>query len=225
MENMTQGKCYLCGGLYAKSGMTLHLKSCGGAIAAAPGNKEERGAGLGLQECLHLQVEGRYMPQYWLHLEVPLDATLGQLDSFLRGTWLECCDHMSAFEIRRKRYDFSFYGPRKKGKDIPLAKAVRAGETFTHEYDFGSTTVLKLRLLGKRIKGLQGEGIAALARNEAPEYKCNHCDGIAEEICTLCLYEDQGMLCARCAEGHGCGEDELMPVVNSPRVGVCGYCG
>jgi hypothetical protein len=32
-------------------------------------------------------------------------------------------------------------------------------------------------------------------------------------------------LCQACAEDHECGEDMQLPVVNSPRVGVCGYAG
>ncbi len=43
-----------------------------------------------------------------------------------------------------------------------------------------------------------------------------------------CLGEtqgDAGWLCDSCAEDHKCGEDMLLPVVNSPRTGVCGYTG
>jgi hypothetical protein len=28
-----------------------------------------------------------------------------------------------------------------------------------------------------------------------------------------------------CAGGHECGEEMLLPVVNSPRVAMCGYTG
>jgi len=34
-----------------------------------------------------------------------------------------------------------------------------------------------------------------------------------------------GWLCDECAPKHKCGEDMLLPVVNSPRVGKCGYTG
>jgi hypothetical protein len=42
---------------------------------------------------------------------------------------------------------------------------------------------------------------------------------------TCMLYPDEGWLCDECAVGHECGEEMLLPVVNSPRVGVCGYVG
>ena len=32
-------------------------------------------------------------------------------------------------------------------------------------------------------------------------------------------------LCEDCAKTHECGEEMLLPVCNSPRLGVCGYCG
>jgi hypothetical protein len=39
--------------------------------------------------------------------------------------------------------------------------------------------------------------------------------------CRLC-----GQLISNpCAAKHECGEEMLLPVLNSPRAGVCGYCG
>jgi len=39
-----------------------------------------------------------------MHVAVPATAPLSKLDDFLRHTWLECCGHLSAFEIGGKRY-------------------------------------------------------------------------------------------------------------------------
>src|SRR6266699_6043638 len=44
-------------------------------------------------------------------------------------------------------------------------------------------------------------------------------------ICTQCIYKDKGYLCDTCARSHKCGEEMLLPLVNSPRAGVCGYTG
>lgn len=41
----------------------------------------------------------------------------------------------------------------------------------------------------------------------------------------VCLYEENGLLCERCAEKHHCGDEMWLPVVNSPRTGMCGYTG
>ena len=49
------------------------------------------------------------------------------------------------------------------------------------------------------------------------------CGKPATSVCTVCVYEEGGWLCAECAKAHECGEEMLFPVVNSPRVGMCAY--
>ena len=98
-RTISNGKCSLCGGVFDKAAMTSHLKSClrkQEMAGAATAQKEAK-----RRPVFHLSVEGRYLPEYWMHLEVPAGATLDTLDRFLRDTWLECCGHMSEFEIER----------------------------------------------------------------------------------------------------------------------------
>lgn len=57
------------------------------------------GPGTGARRWFHLVVQARYAPDYWLHLQAPGDRTFGELDSVLRRLWLECCNHLSAFEF------------------------------------------------------------------------------------------------------------------------------
>ncbi|GHV12564.1 hypothetical protein FACS189491_05810 [Spirochaetia bacterium] len=38
-----------------------------------------------------------YQKEYWLLLDIALNATLEDFDDFLRQIWLECCGHMSGF--------------------------------------------------------------------------------------------------------------------------------
>lgn len=47
--------------------------------------------------------------KYRLVIEVKNTATLEDVDQFLRDIWLECCDHLSAFEIDGISYE-SFSG-------------------------------------------------------------------------------------------------------------------
>ena len=89
------GICQLCGKRTSKAGMTRHLKSCPAAHDLPRG----RAARL-----FHLRVEDAYSPIFWLDLEIKAGATLEDLDSFLRGIWLECCDHLSSFEIEGVTY-------------------------------------------------------------------------------------------------------------------------
>lgn len=65
-----------------------------------------------------------------------------------------------------------------------------------------------------------------LARNHDPQLPCEKCGkGVATQICSDCQWSGEGWLCDKCAGRHKCGEEMLLPVVNSPRAGVCGYTG
>jgi hypothetical protein len=82
--------------------MTQHLKYCKQRAAAIAASAAEEKAPK--QKLFHIVAEGRYDPQYWLHLEIPAEASLFILDRFFRHIWVECCDHLSAFEIAGTSY-------------------------------------------------------------------------------------------------------------------------
>jgi hypothetical protein len=173
---------------------------------------------------LHLVVEG-YAP-YWLHLEVRADASLKTFDTFLRGLWLECCGHMSQFFIEDEAYVSSAARELSaRSMNVPLGKLLRPGMTFAYEYDFGTPTELRLRVVAERDGAWQREAVQLLARNNPPVIPCEACGKEATQVCTQCIYEGQGWLCDACVAAHACGDDMLLPVVNSPRVGMCGYEG
>lgn len=100
MARLTKGICELCGEIYTKAGMRRHLESC----TLSGGLSGQAGRGRRKTRFLHLVVEGRYLPEYWIHLEVDANATLEDLDDFLRDIWLECCGHLSAFTVEGERY-------------------------------------------------------------------------------------------------------------------------
>jgi hypothetical protein len=179
---------------------------------------------------LHLVVEGRDLPMYWMHLEVPASTTLATLDQFLRNTWLECCGHLSAFEIAGERYvvDAGMYDDFDMGEKsmrVRLDKVFNPGQTCFYEYDFGTTTELKLKVISERQAASKGNTIQVLARNVPPVILCEECGKPATEVCSQCIFDGSGWLCDDCAEEHECGEEMLLPVVNSPRVGMCAYTG
>lgn len=92
-KDISRGICNFCQGEFAKNKMTQHLKSCRVRLANAAKQKGEE------QLLFHILVEAKYRPDYWMHLEIPAVATLADLDDFLRFIWLECCGHLSEFEI------------------------------------------------------------------------------------------------------------------------------
>ncbi len=219
-RQVSRGTCYFCKRILAKSGMARHLRAC----EARKAHEEEIRARKGHETTLfHLVADG--YGDYWLHLEMPAEATLHDLDSFLRDIWLECCGHLSAFTIGHMRFDshpdldWGFT----QGMDVALGEVLVPKLKFSYEYDFGSTTELELRVLGQRRGWVaRGEGpVRLLARNLPPEIGCIECGKPA----TLVHAWEWVALCDDCAKLDKYDPDGLMPLVNSPRTGVCGYVG
>ena len=204
---MTQGKCYLCQGIFPKNQMTKHLASCT--------QKQTADSKSPLQRSFQILAEGKYLPAYWLYLEMPAQTTLKVLDGFLRDIWLECCGHLSAFNVDKNEQNMN----------TPLYKILETGMKFDYEYDFGSTTHLTIKVMADELCDPKNKSVKLLARNEPPLIKCSECDKPATQVCTECIYDNAGWLCDDCVSDHECGEEMLLPVVNSPRVGVCGYTG
>lgn len=379
---ISNGICAFCGQSFPKNAIKRHLNACQARKTALEQDAKKKKAVK--SKFFHLLVEGKYHPEYWMHLEMPVDATLSDLDIFLRGIWLECCGHLSAFRIGETSYDshpdedaffpasfmdvlpvempsnviplfpdanppatmppppimidtgmpqapidmddesindfvnefFEKYEHNPEalvgmsaetlmskfsteflqevgitpfpnganpftafiniqvkmysGKDIKqlsaaelitimnemdsiisamndllddddfaedmdvaLAEVLKVGDKFEHEYDFGSTTTLKLKVLSEREGIVVGKNkknyapVTLLARNEAPAVVCADCSKKpAKWICTNCNWgggSGIGWVCDDCVRNHE--EDMILPVVNSPRAGVCGYTG
>lgn len=204
MQASSKGNCYICGKTLTKTGAKRHLLT-------------HEYSGAKPQKCRLIKVEDSYDKNYWLYVDIPYTSTLGTLDSFLRNIWLECCGHMSAFYVGR----YEEIGMSKKISTIP------DGSVLGYEYDFGSTTELKISFVGTITRKWQKTAVRLLVRNEAPEYVCKECGKPADYICVECTYEsDDPFFCEACAEKHFKEDHEFgLPVVNSPRMGVCGYEG
>lgn len=108
---------------------------------------------------------------------------------------------------------------------VMLEEVLSPGQTCSYEYDFGSTTELIVKVISEYEVEMKGKAIQVLARNTLPIIPCDGYGELATSLCTQCIYEDKGCLCDMCARSHECGEEMLLPLVNSPRAGVCGYTG
>jgi len=340
-----KGTCNFCHGEFDKSKMTHHLKHCKQRKAQIEAEDAQTGE---KTKIFHLVVEGRYLPMYWMHLEMPTDATLLDLDDFLRATWLECCDHLSAFKIGKDSYsspspgmwefappdeiaeeededeededeededeeptlteeelsalspfqlvlrltdllaeefgpeiadlspgefqekfaDFlatkvqaelgvtlppeaqtqlismapmlqssilaDLNAPQEYDMDVELGEVLKVGLKFTHDYDFGSTTYLALRVIGEREgvveKDEDGDPLLVnvMARNLPPVIPCRVCGEPATKIFSGYYDVEYGAVCDKHAKPNKEQYEDaesFLPVVNSPRVGVCGYTG
>jgi len=217
------GTCALCGHNNSQRKMLTHLRRC------APAHDASKGASASLY---HLRVYGRENAIFWLDLEIKGAAKLRQLDDILRKVWLECCGHLSAFRIDPWTYTVSVdrtfeVSPSERSMNVKVSEALpEPGRWFGYEYDFGSTTELSLRVVGSRQAKMGRSPVRFLARNDPPVWPCSVCKEPAAVICPFCTQDGDSFCCRKHAGQHRCGEDEaFLPVVNSPRMGVCGYTG
>lgn len=216
------GKCHLCGAIVGRTSMAGHLNACSQPEASRlPPATGKQVSG----PSFHLVIEGRDAKAYWMHAAVPVTAPLSKLDRFLRDTWLECCGHLSAFEIGSNRYASS-PTQGEMSMRVPLSRVLEKGIKFSYEYDYGSTTALTLKVVALREPSTPSGAIQLLAANVAPQVSCQRCGNrAATQVCTECAWNGEGWLCEACVDEHECGSEMCLPVVNSPRVGVCGYTG
>ncbi len=218
MKIKTQGKCRKCGEMCSPAQATAHLMKCG---AQLPVSSQSTAEGF------LIRVSGAGRPNlYWMYIAAPKDISLGQLDQFLRDIWLECCGHLSEFTIGGR----SYFSRTESGKVSHCMKDainqfLSLGLKFGYVYDMGSSTELELEVMDT-LPACSQKKITLLMKNNPPPFPCESCKKAPDTICCIC----GGTTCADCSEDHSCAVDErddymLMPLVNSPRTGVCGYTG
>lgn len=212
------GICQYCGDKTTKSGMTKHLAKCEKRLWLIESAKQP------VETIWHLRVQDAYSKEYWLDIEMRGSATLEKLDYYLRAIWLECCGHLSKFTVGGWRG--SEVGRGRTANDVFAVET-----TLRHLYDFGTTSETDIQVVEFRIgSAIAKHPIALMARNIMPEMPCYECDKAASYICLECLYEatkpGTWFLCDEHAEDHPHQEyGEPLPLVNSPRMGMCGYDG
>lgn len=216
------GTCEICGKGFEKAAMTRHLASCWRAETAATASETQGGRETG--RTFHLVVEGQGLASYWIHLAAPAWTTLESLDRFLRKLWLECCGHLSAFSTAEVEYlSEEPEEPNQRTMRTPLREVLRPGMALRYEYDFGSTTELSVRVIAERPGAAWVHGIVLLAQNDAPRIPCASCGRRATRVCAVCVYGETPAFCRACMSRHGCGPEMFLPLLNSPRAGVCAY--
>jgi hypothetical protein len=219
----TRGDCVFCGRELTNGGLIRHLKTCSKrqeAIQTRNQNKIADRSGV----LYHLQIRNAHLSDFWLHLEINGSAALGDLDAYLRTIWLECCGHLSQFTHGRERW----------GDEIPMNRKIGqilgANTELTHIYDFGSSTETVIKKVDTRNgKPLSKHPIYLMARNDTPEVSCEECNKSAQWLRHDYAGNSGAWMIALCSDHveNFTGEDygEPLKIVNSPRVGVCGYNG
>jgi hypothetical protein len=120
--------------------------------------------------------------------------------------------------------------------EIPMRRKIKEalykGQKLDYEYDFGSTTKLLITVV-EAYPFKTDNPLLLLSRNEPLEEFCHNCGKQpAVTLCSVCGYDPDAdvLFCAKCAKKHekqceDFADHAAMPVVNSPRMGVCAYEG
>lgn len=215
----SHGKCLSCSQDLPVNQVAKHLQECN--MIKRQKSKDK---------LFLIKAAAIYNPSYWLFIEATCSSTLEKLDGLLRDTWLECCGHLSRFVVDGEEYHIRpdpDFDQSHKSMKARLDRVLAPGTSFVHEYDFGTTTELVLKVISQYDGKIKGDA-RILARNNPVEFKCASCGRDATVVCSGCHFnegENGGILCKRCLKSHECGQEMGMPIVNSPRTGMCGYEG
>jgi hypothetical protein len=215
----SKGSCAYCGQEMAKGAVVKHLSGCPKRQATIEEAERKK---VRSETLYHLRVQDAWRNQFWLDLEMRGSRTLNDLDYYLRGIWLECCGHMSQFSV-------GGWQGKEIGKKRRVDEVFKPGVELTHIYDFGTSSETLIKAVGTREgKPTTARPIALMARNVMPEAKCMECEQPAAWLCIECLTEENvwGTLCDAHSETHPHENyGEPIRLVNSPRLGMCGYDG
>ena len=217
----SRGTCAYCGEVITKRSVAKHLEKCPPRLEML---QAAEASSRPVETLWRLRVQDAYDKDFWLDLEMRGPATLTKLDDYLRAIWLECCGHLSEFTIGGWQGD-------EIAKSRKADAVFEPGLVLRHLYDFGTTSETDIKVVGFREgKATSKHPLALLARNLQPEMLCMECAQPAGWLCIECLYEadEPGTycLCAEHVEDHPHVEyGEPVALVNSPRLGMCGYDG
>jgi hypothetical protein len=215
----SKGKCAYCGQEIAKNGAAKHLAACAQRQDVIKKAETKKGNS---ESLYHLRVQAAGQREFWMDLEMRGAATLKELDNYLRFIWLECCGHMSRFSI-------GGWGGEEISMRRRIDKIFRPGVELMHIYDFGTSSETLIKTVDVRDgKPATSHPIALMMRNVMPESECMECKQPASWLCMECLIEEDkwGALCDKHAKTHPHDDyGEPIRLVNSPRLGLCGYEG
>lgn len=218
-RKQSRGVCAYCEREFTKGGMNSHLRACPRRMKAV---SETDAVRANSTELHHLRILDYYDRDFWLHLEVNCLATLDDLDHYLRAIWLECCGHLSLFSV-------AGWGTDEIPSELTVGQVFSPGLELTHIYDFGTSNYTLIKALDIHDgKPTTSNPVVLMARNNPPDRTCTYCGQPAAEWCMECVFEHDapGTLCELHAQSHPHHDyGDTLPIMNSPRLGSCGYDG
>ncbi len=111
-----------------------------------------------------------------------------------------------------------------RSMDALLGRILKVGQKFSYVYDFGSSTYINLRVIAEREGIVQNKKapVQLMAQNTAPAFPCSVCGKPATKVAMGYFYGgiEDSVYCDTCARKKRGEFDSLLPIINSPRVGV-----
>jgi hypothetical protein len=215
----SRGQCAFCGYETTKGSMAKHIAACPQRLAKQAGAEQSNRKP---ETLYYLRMQDAYASDFWLDLVVRGSAKLKDIDSYLRAIWLECCGHLSQFSVGGWRGD-------EIAKSRSIDAVFRGDVELTHIYDFGTSSETRIKAVGRRDGvPLTARPMVLMARNLMPEVQCMECGQPASHLCMECMIEEEasGFLCPQHVSTHPHDNyGEPLDLVNSPRLGMCGYTG
>ncbi|MDZ4759109.1 MAG: hypothetical protein SGJ10_13365 [Bacteroidota bacterium] len=209
-ELISEGKCLFCEAVFPQKEIGKHLAKHLAEMQKADVKKS-------VASYCHIQIE---IGEMFLQILAKSDTEMEEIGVFLRNIWLEFCGHMSGFDHK----DFEI-------EMEDLVETVFENRTkLSYDYDYGTTTSVFLKGL-KKYSLFFKESIILLSRNEPLNLMCATCNKEpAVFLCSTCYWKQYAFYCKKCSTKHKKVCDDFadyskMPVVNSPRMGQCGYEG
>lgn len=118
---------------------------------------------------MFFHVTTTYTSLHHLYLLVDQSETFRVLDLFLRAIWLECCGHLSSFYLNGQSFESDMILASEQGRmglDYPIKDFMGESDSMIYEYDFGSTTALKVTLVQESVNFQSDHPIIIVGRNE-----------------------------------------------------------
>jgi hypothetical protein len=247
----SEGKCYFCGKTFSSTGINRHLKvhlqknaientqGCSRSFLIKIETDPRWG---NAPYFLSLWIDGGatmadiddFLRDIWLeccdHSSAFCDPQVRRQRRRMWNDYFETADKLLE-KGKIKQYEEMM---EEANGDISMSRKVskvfHKDLKLEYEYDFGSSTRLLLTIIEEYpIKADQQ--IVLLSRNEPLEWLCDTCGKVpATQICVAHGWGEDRLFCDKCGKKHAktCDNFEecgALPVVNSPRMGVCTYEG
>jgi len=217
MQQTQNGICFVCNAQFPIAECKKHMNECVNNMIAETDNSNQS------LTILHLVAE--VDPKYWLYVIVRSDATLKDLNKFLREYWMED-DHLSCFEYISAITTI----PTMTLKEIPMKSTIKTvfcdtSVNVQYIFDYGAWTYVYIKLVGIAVSKKEISHPMVIAKNVPLYHECTECKkapGVALCSCDKCMCE--GCSVNGCAECQ-LEQDELSPVFDSPRMGRGGFDG